>query len=197
MSNSLDPDQAWHFVRPDLGPNCLQRLTADDTRRQGVKWLCEAKRKLPVYKGIKLRIKLGCSQKWVKISYVLQEENRMVCLVLNNNSQREPILDSNLQINYQPADSRPLINHQPANSLPLINHQGSHRGINLSTPGNHLPIAWLTKGDYLNLLFCCLSLNFRFKLPNCDVYSPVLPSIFHITPLMQGLVSEIKAKHNK
>ena len=29
--NSLDPDQAWHFVRPDLGPNCSQRLSADDT----------------------------------------------------------------------------------------------------------------------------------------------------------------------
>ena len=29
MSNSLDPDQARHFVRPDLGPNCLQRLSAD------------------------------------------------------------------------------------------------------------------------------------------------------------------------
>ena len=28
MSNSLDPDQAKHFVRPDLGPNCLQRLSA-------------------------------------------------------------------------------------------------------------------------------------------------------------------------
>ena len=31
---SLDPDQAGHFVRPDLGPNCLQRLSADDTSRQ-------------------------------------------------------------------------------------------------------------------------------------------------------------------
>ena len=31
MSNSLDPDQAQHLVRPDLGPNCLQRLSADDT----------------------------------------------------------------------------------------------------------------------------------------------------------------------
>ena len=30
VSNSLDPDQARHFVRPDLGPNCLQRLPADD-----------------------------------------------------------------------------------------------------------------------------------------------------------------------
>ena len=25
MSNSLDPDQARHFVWPDLGPNCLQK----------------------------------------------------------------------------------------------------------------------------------------------------------------------------
>ena len=25
MANSLDPDQARHFVGPDLGPNCLQR----------------------------------------------------------------------------------------------------------------------------------------------------------------------------
>ena len=34
MSNSLDPDQARRFVGPDLGPNCLQRLSADDTIRQ-------------------------------------------------------------------------------------------------------------------------------------------------------------------
>ena len=27
MSNSLDPDQAQHFVGPDLDPNCLQSLT--------------------------------------------------------------------------------------------------------------------------------------------------------------------------
>ena len=33
-SNSLDPDQAQHFVRPDLGPNCLQKFSADDTSRQ-------------------------------------------------------------------------------------------------------------------------------------------------------------------
>ena len=29
MSNSLDPGQACGFVRPDLGPKCLQRLSAD------------------------------------------------------------------------------------------------------------------------------------------------------------------------
>ena len=34
MSNRLDPDQARHFVGPDLDPNCLQKLSADDTSRQ-------------------------------------------------------------------------------------------------------------------------------------------------------------------
>ena len=29
VSNSLDPDQAGHSVGPDLGPNYLQRLSAD------------------------------------------------------------------------------------------------------------------------------------------------------------------------
>ena len=30
MSNGLDPDQDQHSVSPDLGPNCLPRLPADD-----------------------------------------------------------------------------------------------------------------------------------------------------------------------
>ena len=34
MSNSLDPDQARQFIGPDLGPNCLQKLSAEDTSRQ-------------------------------------------------------------------------------------------------------------------------------------------------------------------
>ena len=32
MSNSLDPDQARHFVVPDLVPNCLKKLSADITK---------------------------------------------------------------------------------------------------------------------------------------------------------------------
>ena len=31
VSNRFDPDQGRRFVGPDLGPNCLQRLSADDT----------------------------------------------------------------------------------------------------------------------------------------------------------------------
>ena len=34
MSNSSDLDQAQHFAGPDLGQNCLQRLSADDTSSQ-------------------------------------------------------------------------------------------------------------------------------------------------------------------
>ena len=30
MSNSLDHDQAPHFVGADLGANCLQKLSADN-----------------------------------------------------------------------------------------------------------------------------------------------------------------------
>ena len=30
VSNSSDPDHDRQSVRPDLGPNCLQRLSADD-----------------------------------------------------------------------------------------------------------------------------------------------------------------------
>ena len=35
MSYSLGPDQAWSLVGSDLGPNCLQRLSANCTSRQG------------------------------------------------------------------------------------------------------------------------------------------------------------------
>ena len=34
VSNTLDPGQARHYVGPDLvGPNCLHKLSADDTGR--------------------------------------------------------------------------------------------------------------------------------------------------------------------
>ena len=39
MSNSLDPCQARRGVGPDLVPNCLQKLSADDTSRFRVKEL--------------------------------------------------------------------------------------------------------------------------------------------------------------
>ena len=34
MSNSLDTDQSRRLVGTDLGPNCLQKLSADDASRQ-------------------------------------------------------------------------------------------------------------------------------------------------------------------
>ena len=41
-SNSLDPDQARRYVWPDLGPNCLPRLSAEDTAGQRVKTIINA-----------------------------------------------------------------------------------------------------------------------------------------------------------
>ena len=34
VSNGLDPNQDGHFVGPDLGPRCLQRLSAEDKSRR-------------------------------------------------------------------------------------------------------------------------------------------------------------------
>ena len=34
VSKSLDPGQDRHYVGPDLGPNCLQRLSTDDKSRR-------------------------------------------------------------------------------------------------------------------------------------------------------------------
>ena len=34
MSNNLDPDQAQHFIEPDLGPNCLQRLSSKHSKHR-------------------------------------------------------------------------------------------------------------------------------------------------------------------
>ena len=42
VSNLLDPDQDRHCVGPDLGPNCLQRLSADEKSPLARKVLKEA-----------------------------------------------------------------------------------------------------------------------------------------------------------
>ena len=34
LENSIDPDQAPQFVGPDLGSNCLQKLSVGGTSRQ-------------------------------------------------------------------------------------------------------------------------------------------------------------------
>ena len=36
VSNSLDPDQVSHYIGPDPGRNCLQKLSSGDTSRQRV-----------------------------------------------------------------------------------------------------------------------------------------------------------------
>ena len=44
--NSLDQDQARHFVGPDLGPNCLQKLSADNTRDKELRTLHATQRQI-------------------------------------------------------------------------------------------------------------------------------------------------------
>ena len=52
VSNSLDPDQAQQNVGPDLGPNCLQGLSAD-IKMSGWIWV------QTVCKGYQLTTKVG------------------------------------------------------------------------------------------------------------------------------------------
>ena len=47
MSNSLDPNQAQHTVGPDLVPNCLQKLSAEDTSGQRDKECYNEEQKVP------------------------------------------------------------------------------------------------------------------------------------------------------
>ena len=53
VTNSMGPDQARHFVGLDLGPNCLQRLSTDDTSRQRVtQWLSQLYLYIPLQKEL-------------------------------------------------------------------------------------------------------------------------------------------------
>ena len=61
MLNSWDQDQAQHFVVPDLGPNCMQRLSADS--KTCVKWPLLKKHKL-VFKE---QLSLNAGQKYCRM----------------------------------------------------------------------------------------------------------------------------------
>ena len=51
VTNGLDPDDAQCFVGPDLGSNCLQMLSADDSSRQRINSITKASQNiLYVYK---------------------------------------------------------------------------------------------------------------------------------------------------
>ena len=50
MSFRLEPDQTRHFVMPDLGPNCLNRISADNSSRVRVKSILS--RASSIHKGL-------------------------------------------------------------------------------------------------------------------------------------------------
>ena len=66
VSNSFDPDQDQQNVGPDLGPNCLQKLAADDTSKQRVKNFAN----------------LNLSYFFLNASLIL--DLRIICILLNH-----------------------------------------------------------------------------------------------------------------
>ena len=56
MSNGLDPDHDLHSVGPDQGPNCLQRLSADDkvaASKERAKVICLSNTNAPTAHAIR------------------------------------------------------------------------------------------------------------------------------------------------
>ena len=91
MSNSLDPDQAQQNVGPELGPNCLQRLSADNTSKQKVKTVFYKEKQIFCLFELMLNIQVNnfsvMSGKFtglnpyivVKIKFFAQEDNTVSC----------------------------------------------------------------------------------------------------------------------
>ena len=74
MSNSLESDQAQHFVGPDLGPNCLQKLISR-TRHYCYKLVHQALRK---------------QRDHCKIHFILKDFSRKTCIFKIPCSLSEP-----------------------------------------------------------------------------------------------------------
>ena len=66
MSNSLDPEQAWWFVRPSVEPNCLQRLSADVTGKKK-NHHCGLKNKASYVKSDSLRLIILPTNTWMSM----------------------------------------------------------------------------------------------------------------------------------
>ena len=78
MSSNLNPDKAWHFVRPDLGPNCLQRLSAQVGKETTAKQKF-AKKLLPrVKKSTVTSVGFLCEQ-WILILISLLPASDIFC----------------------------------------------------------------------------------------------------------------------
>ena len=83
LSNILDPDQARHFVRPDLGPNCLQRLSADNASRQRVEGVRNRRKKHRSRLAKKFSLKSQIFSYPSVLTFVLgAQKNRLIEMVL-------------------------------------------------------------------------------------------------------------------
>ena len=84
MSNSFDPDQARRFVGPDLGPNCLPRLSADDTGRQRVKDILKTHDAITYKLNGFLRITFAISQNLICRTQVAPGVDRILTVHKNS-----------------------------------------------------------------------------------------------------------------
>ena len=85
MSNGLDPGQDRRYVGPDLGPNCLQRLSADDKmlakkefrsyqyqdyKFKGLNAVFKAKSSIIIYLLFTLRGQTDCLGKTQSVAFI-------------------------------------------------------------------------------------------------------------------------------
>ena len=91
VSNSLDPDQDRHSVGPDLNPNCLRRLSADDKARKELGLCIRPTRTfrsaLSVF-PISLQMIVGCANTMIRpkkknmcVYYLMKISNRVGRLI--------------------------------------------------------------------------------------------------------------------
>ena len=75
VSNWLGPDQARHFVGPDLGPHCLQTLSADDTLAAKESTQSAHRKKHKKIWNIFANINLTHNRPRQQMYYILRENN--------------------------------------------------------------------------------------------------------------------------
>ena len=78
MSSSLDPDLAGRFVGPDLDPNCLRRISANDMSRQRVESNSHVCQPLMHRSQLKLSAFLLC----FKLLKIVQHQHECLHLII-------------------------------------------------------------------------------------------------------------------
>ena len=119
MSNSLHPDQARQFVGPDLGSNCLQRLSADDTSSHSRIWYISLTQYSYSHKEAHGETKLFSGFCWHLMVYLLCRLQHLHCMYFCPSVT--PLTHSNLMDIYI-----------------LINWRSLHLGVSINEEKNNV-----------------------------------------------------------